>query len=129
MAADFYSLALKSDGRVVAWGTNIIFDTGQTKVPCGLNGVLAIAAGGSDVLALVAAAPQPFALCAPQRMSDGSFRWTLLGETGRNYTVQGSTNLTLWNDLQIGALGGSTVQITDTNASAYPRRFYRVRTQ
>ena len=110
---------------VVAWGG----DRGsgrQSTVPTGLN---AIAAGDGYNLALIASAPQPFMLGAPQRMPDDSFRWTLFGEAGRNYTVQSSTNLTLWTDLQAVALGGSSVQITDTNASAYPRRFYRARTQ
>jgi hypothetical protein len=111
---------------VVAWGKN---DSGQSTVPGGLNRVVAIAAGASHSLALIAAVPQPFTLGAPQWMPDGSFRWTLLGEAGRNYTVQSSTNFTIWSDLQTVALGGSSVQITDTNASAFPRRFYRVRTQ
>jgi len=83
----------------------------------------------SKRLALIAAAPQPFTLGAPQWTPDGSFRWMLLGEAERNYTVQSSTNFTLWSDLQTVALGGSSVQITDTNASAFPRRFYRARTQ
>ncbi|WP_370657447.1 hypothetical protein [Deinococcus sp. KNUC1210] len=37
-----YCLALKANGTVVAWGTN---DYGQTAVPAGLNGVVAISAG------------------------------------------------------------------------------------
>ena len=41
-AGGFHSLALKSDGTVVAWGDN---DVGQSTVPGGLNGVVAIAAG------------------------------------------------------------------------------------
>jgi alpha-tubulin suppressor-like RCC1 family protein len=127
IAAGFsHSLALKSDGTVVAWGFN---SYGESTVPSGLNRVVAIAAGGNHSLALIAAAPQPFTLGASQWMPDGSFRWMLLGEAGRNYTVQSSTNFTLWSDLQTVALGGSSVQITDTNASAFPRRFYRVRTQ
>jgi len=93
------------------------------------DAVVVIAAGGYHSLALIAAEPQPFTLGAPQWMPDGSFRWMLFGEAGRNYTVQSSTNLTLWTDLQTVALSVSSVQITDTNASAFPRRFYRVRTQ
>jgi hypothetical protein len=119
-AGGAHNLALKSDGTVVAWGLN---DSGQSTVPGGLNGVVAIAAGAGYSLALIAAAPQPFTLGAPQRMPDGSFRCMLFGEAGRNYTVQSSTNLTLWTDLQTLIPDGSSVSITDTNASAFPRRF------
>ena len=43
------SLALKSDGTVVACGNNAL---GQTNVPADLKGVVAIAAGGEHNLAL-----------------------------------------------------------------------------
>ena len=45
-----YSLALKDDGTVVAWGND---DYGQTDVPPGLTNVVAIAAGNSHSLALI----------------------------------------------------------------------------
>ena len=48
-AGEGHSLALKSDGTVVAWGDNTF---GQTDVPPGLSGVTAIAAGFMDSLAL-----------------------------------------------------------------------------
>ena len=44
-----HSLALKSDGTVVAWGSN---DYGQSNVPAGLTGVTAIAGGYGHSLAL-----------------------------------------------------------------------------
>jgi hypothetical protein len=47
----FFSLALKSDGTVVAWGDN---ECGQTNVPSGLTNVVAIAGGGDHSLALKA---------------------------------------------------------------------------
>ena len=50
-AGENYSLALKSDGTVVAWGFN---EFGQSMVPGGLNGVVAIAAGNLQNLALKA---------------------------------------------------------------------------
>jgi hypothetical protein len=126
-AGSYHSLALKPDGTVAAWGNN---SSGQSTVPGGLNGVLAIAGGFNHSLAVIAETnQQPFTLGAPQWIPEGSLRWTLLGEAGRNYTVESSTNLTLWTDLQTVHLVGSSFQITDTNASAYPRRFYRARAQ
>jgi alpha-tubulin suppressor-like RCC1 family protein len=48
-AGGAHSLALKSDGTVVAWGSNF---SGQMRVPSGLSGVVAIAAGDAHSLAL-----------------------------------------------------------------------------
>ncbi len=50
-AGNAQSLALKSDGTVVAWGC-AGFDHGQCSVPSGLSGVTAIAAGNAQSLAL-----------------------------------------------------------------------------
>ncbi len=50
IAASFHlSVALKSDGTVVAWGRN---DHGATNVPTGLSGVVAVAAGSDCTVAL-----------------------------------------------------------------------------
>ncbi len=48
-AGDGFSIALKRDGTVVAWGMNEI---GQTSVPMGLSKVVAVAAGKRHGLAL-----------------------------------------------------------------------------
>jgi len=48
-AGDLHSLALQSNGTVVAWGDNTY---GQTNVPAGLTNVMAIAGGGYHSLAL-----------------------------------------------------------------------------
>ncbi len=42
-------MSLKSDGTVVAWGSN---EYGQTSVPEGLNNVVAVDAGGDNSIAL-----------------------------------------------------------------------------
>jgi alpha-tubulin suppressor-like RCC1 family protein len=44
-----HSLALRSDGTVVAWGRH---DEGQTSVPAGLRDVVAVAGGDAHSLAL-----------------------------------------------------------------------------
>jgi hypothetical protein len=49
-AGGSFSVALKSDGTVVAWGAN---DQNQTNVPAGTTGVLAIDAGATHALAIV----------------------------------------------------------------------------
>jgi alpha-tubulin suppressor-like RCC1 family protein len=46
-----FSLALKPDGTVVGWGGN---ESGQATPPSGLANVIAINAGGSHALAIVA---------------------------------------------------------------------------
>jgi plastocyanin len=48
-AGGYHSLALKSDGTVVAWGDNTY---GASSVPTGLNNVVGIAAGSEHSLAL-----------------------------------------------------------------------------
>ncbi len=56
-AGSYFSLALKSDGKVVGWGANgsgSTGDFGQTHPPTNLNNVIAIAAGELHSLALTA---------------------------------------------------------------------------
>src|SRR5262249_45004891 len=54
-AGYLHSVAMKSDGTVIAWGYNA---SGQCNVPAGLDRVTAVAAGGSHTLALSATLPQ-----------------------------------------------------------------------
>jgi len=49
MKQDTITRTLTQGGTVVAWGYN---DQGQTTVPAGLSGVVAIAAGGAHTVAL-----------------------------------------------------------------------------
>lgn len=48
-AGELFSLAVRSDGTVVAWGHN---GFGQTNVPAGLAGVVAVTGGSSHAAAL-----------------------------------------------------------------------------
>jgi trimeric autotransporter adhesin len=47
---DYHSIALRSDGTVVAWGLNT---SGQCDVPAGLKNVRAIAARGNHSMVLM----------------------------------------------------------------------------
>jgi alpha-tubulin suppressor-like RCC1 family protein len=51
VAGGNFSVAIKSGGTVAVWGSN---DSGQTTVPGDPSNVVAIDAGGSHVLAVVA---------------------------------------------------------------------------
>ena len=48
-AGTYHTVALQGDGTVVAWGDN---SYGQATMPAGLTGVVAIAAGSGDTVAL-----------------------------------------------------------------------------
>src|SRR5438876_7567357 len=50
--ASRHSLAVKSDGTVVAWGLRHEVTSAQISVPLGLSNVVAIAASGDDIVAL-----------------------------------------------------------------------------
>jgi hypothetical protein len=67
-----YALALKADDTVVAWGT---LANGTTSVPDGLDHVTAMAAGGSDSIALVSGASTPLTTIACRDLSSCSTGW------------------------------------------------------
>jgi hypothetical protein len=64
-AAESHSLALKSDGTVVAWGC-AVNPFGECSVPAGLTDVRAIAAGPFHSLAVVGQATRPVHCTVPK---------------------------------------------------------------
>ncbi len=58
--------------------------------------------------------------------SDGEFRFALAGETGRNYQLQASTNLSTWSLVTNILMTNSTMSFVDPAAGRYPCRFYRL---
>ncbi|MBI5384903.1 MAG: immunoglobulin domain-containing protein [Verrucomicrobia bacterium] len=63
-----------------------------------------------------------------QGTSMGSFQFTVMGEIGRGYVVEVSTDLKQWDALTNVFNTVGPIHITDSEAAAVPHRFYRVRT-
>jgi hypothetical protein len=61
-------------------------------------------------------------LGSPVSFSDGRFQFSLTGVPGYSYAVLGSSNLSDWTSLQTNV---SPFTFADTNAGAFPARFYR----
>ena len=122
------SLALKSDGTVVAWGANFY---GQTNVPAGLSNVIAIALGPEATAALAIVGSAPPACQVPLANSsfgpDG-FSVSLPTQSGRVYALEYQDALSngTWTALPLAAGNGCTLTLTDPTAAGI-QRFYRVR--
>ena len=71
------------------------------------------------------AMPTPTRLETPARQSDGSFRFSVDGEAGRNWEISASTNLLDWLTLTNVLAPGSVFQFSDPAATNFPRRYYR----
>ncbi len=60
-----------------------------------------------------------------RREPDGSFRLTILGQTGQAFVLQASSDLVNWETLTVETAQGSPVQFIDGGAGNHPHRFYR----
>jgi len=60
------------------------------------------------------------------RSTDGTVNLSASGDTGLLYLLEGSTNLVNWAWLGVRSNATGTVQFTDSRATNYPGRFYRV---
>ena len=58
-------------------------------------------------------------------ITNGQFGFWIYGDTGPDYTIQISTNLTSWNPVFTGYSLTVPCFWVDTNSSSYPIRFYR----
>lgn len=108
------ALAVLPDGRIVIAGS---FET--------VNGT---ARGFVARLHGVAVA-SPFAVSGPRRSPDGGIELILLGQVGRRYVIQTSSDLTQWSELGTVVPDSEAFTVTDPGASSALRRFYRVRTE
>ena len=61
----------------------------------------------------------------PIQISAGTFHLNLLGENGRTYVIEASTNLQNWTPIYTNTVTGGTLQFDDMGAAGVPVRFYR----
>jgi uncharacterized delta-60 repeat protein len=73
-------------------------------------------------------AATPPRLDFPTILPGGQFRLTLIGEPGRSYTIQASTDLMTWTALTNFVSATGTNDFIDPGASNLARRFYRANT-
>jgi len=59
-------------------------------------------------------------------MGNGTVQFALSGTSGSTYTLEVSTNLITWSNLVTFTMTNGAVQLTDTNATNYPHRFYEL---
>jgi hypothetical protein len=70
--------------------------------------------------------PPGATLLQQQRHGDGSFTFGITAAVGTAYTLQFSTNLVDWVRMTDFVCTNSPTWLTDTNASRFSQRFYRV---
>jgi hypothetical protein len=59
-------------------------------------------------------------------ITNGQFEFWINGDTGPDYTIQASTNLSSWNPVFTGSSLPVPYFWVDTNSVSYPFLFYRV---
>lgn len=118
-----YSLALKNDGTVVAWGTNT---DGEATIPPAVSNVVAISAGFYQSLAIIADLKIDSINIVPEGPALNFHTFA-----GQQYSVEYSPGLDSgsWLPLPGGNVSGngSDTQVIDTGGADAASRFYRLR--
>jgi len=67
------------------------------------------------------------ALSAPTRLTNGQFRFTILGIAGQTYAAERSTNFVNWSAFATNVAPANTFNVTDSSSTNMLLRFYRAR--
>ena len=68
----------------------------------------------------------PLTFTSVSRSANGAAEVSVGGDAGLRYRFDASTNLANWSWLGVRTNLAGTVEFTDTTATNFPRRFYRV---
>jgi hypothetical protein len=68
-------------------------------------------------------------LSSASYLANGTFELAVSGTTGKNYILEGSTNLLNWIVLSTNQAATASLLLSDPAAGSYPARFYRVQVQ
>jgi hypothetical protein len=66
---------------------------------------------------------------ASEGFTNHAFVFQLAGAAGSNYVLEATTNFTNWVPLATNTAVSNVFTLIDTNATSFPRRFYRVSQQ
>src|SRR4051812_29601503 len=70
---------------------------------------------------------QSITLSPGRRLANGQVQMTISGTSANPVTLQASSDLKNWEDVQSFSLNGASIIYTDTQASTFRNRTYRVR--
>jgi len=80
----------------------------------------------STAFSVIVAQLSPIALTSLSVTPEHEFRLRATGDPGISYSLQASTNFVSWISLSNIEAPGASFELLDTNAAAFPFRFYRV---
>lgn len=122
-AGDAFTL-INNDGADAVIGTFAGLPQGTTFTNAGVFRISYTGGDGNDVV-LTRVSP-PSQLASIMTITNGHAAFQGMGLSNLTYTIEASTNLINWINIGTApADTGGLFNFTDTNAPAYPRRFYR----